>query len=362
MMVVVNNPGSWEDSYAQLRHAAWNGWTLTDLIFPFFLWIVGMSMVFSFRKRRAAGDAPAAILPHLLRRSLILFVLGMVINGFPFGLISGHEFGWSTIRIPGVLQRIAICLFVVGLVLMAEAPARLRALIASGLLLAYWGAMMLIPVPAYGAGHLEPEGNLCWFIDARLLAGHTWVFAPAPGFDPEGILSTIPAICTTILGTLAGEYLAGPLPPRAKAGGLALAGLALAAAGLLWGIVFPINKNLWTSSYVLFTAGSAMALLSAFMVAIDLRGLRSWTFPLTWLGMNAITVFVVSEVLATLLWVIQVRNPDGSSTPLYDWLHYSCVAPLGDPACTSLLFALAFTVVSCLPGWVLGRLGWSLRV
>jgi predicted acyltransferase len=361
-MVIVNNPGSWEDSYAQLRHAPWHGWTMTDMVFPFFLWIVGISMVFSFTKRRSSGEAPAIILRHVLTRSAILFLLGIVINGFPFGLIAGHEFAWSTVRIPGVLQRIAICYLGASVMLMLGASVRLRVLIAGGILLAYWAAMMLIPVPGFGAAHLEPEGNLCWFVDSRLLSGHTWVFAPAPGFDPEGILSTLPALSTTILGTLAGELLGGDKPTRRKVELLAIAGLLLAGAGLLWGLSFPVNKNLWTSSYVLFSGGFAAVILAAFMFVIDVRGFKAWTSPLKGLGMNAITVFLVSELLATLLWVIQVGGADHARVPLHDWIYFSYFAPLGTPAFTSLLFALAFTLVSCLPGWVLAKAGWSIKV
>ncbi|HXX62219.1 MAG TPA: heparan-alpha-glucosaminide N-acetyltransferase domain-containing protein, partial [Bacteroidota bacterium] len=192
-MILVNNPGSWSESYAQLKHSAWNGWTFTDMIFPFFLWIMGVAMTFSFAKRREAGASVGSLMGHVLRRALIIFALGIVVNGFPFGI--GAPFSLATLRIPGVLQRIAIC-YVLASALYLKVGVRALVLWAAALLAAYWAAVMLIPVPGFGPGVLNPVGSLCWYVDSNLLKGHTWIYAPAEGFDPEGIISTIPSIAT----------------------------------------------------------------------------------------------------------------------------------------------------------------------
>ncbi|MBP1658594.1 MAG: Heparan-alpha-glucosaminide N-acetyltransferase, partial [Bacteroidetes bacterium] len=205
-MILVNNPGTWNAIYPQLRHAAWHGWTFTDFIFPFFLWIVGVAMTLSFARRVEEGADKSQLLLHVFRRALIIFGLGLFLNGFPFGLVSTHDFSWATIRIPGVLQRIAICYLIASIIFMyTGVKGQIGWVI--GLLVSYWLMVKLIPVPGFGTGILEPTGNLCWYIDSQLLAGHTWRGAPVPGFDPEGILSTIPAIATTLLGVLTGHWL-----------------------------------------------------------------------------------------------------------------------------------------------------------
>ena len=192
-MMMVNNPGSWSHIYPPFKHAAWNGWTFTDLIFPFFLWIVGVAMTFSFSKRVEQGADRNKLMMHTLKRAGTIFLIGLFLNGFPFGLIFGHQFSWATWRIPGVLQRIAICYLVAGsITLYTGRLGQIRWTV--GLLLVYWILIKMVPVPEFGPGVLEPKGSLAWYIDSHLLSGHTWSGAPAPGFDPEGIFSTLPAI------------------------------------------------------------------------------------------------------------------------------------------------------------------------
>jgi len=240
-MILVNSPGN-ETSYTQLDHSTWNGCTLTDLVFPFFVFIVGVSLVFSLSKRLERGEAPRDLLVKVLKRAAIIFGLGLFLNGFP-------QYHFSTIRILGVLQRIALCYFFAALLFIKTRP-RTQALIAAGLLVGYWLAMTRIPVQGYGVGNLTKEGSLASYIDRLMLAGHTYRAV----YDPEGLLSTLPAIVTALIGNLTGVWLFSKRTDLQKVRGIVTAGTASAAAGWLWGVWFPINKPLWTSSYVLWTA------------------------------------------------------------------------------------------------------------
>ncbi|MBF8296868.1 MAG: hypothetical protein HW389_3413 [Bacteroidetes bacterium] len=200
-MMMVNNPGTWGDIYPPFKHAAWNGWTFTDLIFPFFLWIVGVAMTFSMSKRVEQGADRNKLMLHALQRAVTILVIGLFLNGFPFGLVFGHHFSFAAMRLPGVLQRIAICYFIASIiVLYASTLWQIRWTVL--FLIVYWVLIKTVPVPEYGVGILEPKGSLAWYIDSTVLSGHTWAGAPAPGFDPEGIFSTLPAIATTLFGVL----------------------------------------------------------------------------------------------------------------------------------------------------------------
>ncbi len=248
-MILVNNPGSWTHVYAPLRHAEWHGWTTTDLVFPFFLFIVGVSISFSFSRRIEQSMEKPGLYSKLFKRTLILFALGIFLALIP-------RFNFETLRIPGVLQRIALCYLFASL-LFLKTGTKWRSFIVVILLAGYWLTMKLVPVPGYGPGILEYEGNLCAFIDSKLLAGHLY----KPGFDPEGILSTLPAVATTLLGTLTGDWLRSSKSVLQKTAGLFTGGIVLALSGLLLHPFFPINKQLWTSTYVIFSAGAALLLL-----------------------------------------------------------------------------------------------------
>ncbi|MGH7347743.1 MAG: acyltransferase family protein, partial [Candidatus Rokuibacteriota bacterium] len=212
-MVLVNNPGTWGAIYPPLRHAEWHGWTATDVIFPFFVFIVGVAIPLALGPRVArAGRRPAML--KILRRSIVIFALGIVLNGFPW-------FVWATLRIPGVLQRIAVC-YLVAAVIYLLTSTRAQAIIASGLLLGYWLVMTVVPVSGYGAGDLSPEGNLAAYLDRALLGPHIWQFAKV--YDPEGILSTVPAVATALLGVLTGTWLRSGRRSEVIAGRLAVAG------------------------------------------------------------------------------------------------------------------------------------------
>ena len=356
-MILVNNPGSWSESYAQLKHSAWNGWTFTDMIFPFFLWIMGVALTFSFAKRREAGATSGALMVHVLKRALIIFALGIVVNGFPFGV--GAAFSLATLRIPGVLQRIAIC-YVVASALFLNVRIPTMVMWAVGLLAVYWAAVMLIPVPGYGAGVLNPVGSLCWFVDSSLLRGHTWIYAPAAGFDPEGIVSTLPSIATALFGVLTGCWLRSDRSPDAKTSAMFVSGFVMVLAAVVADVWLPINKNMWTSSYSLLMGGWALVCFGTFYWVIDVKGYQRWATPFKIFGMNAITLYVLSEILATVLDITTV----GAGTPvsLHTKIYSALFAPLFRPADASLAYAVAYDAVLFLVGYVMWKKKWFVRV
>lgn len=360
-MMLVNNPGDWGHIYPPFKHAAWHGWTYTDTIFPFFLWIVGVAMTFSFAKRVERGDDKTKLALHVLQRSAIIFALGLFLSGFPFGLAFGHSFSWSTIRIPGVLQRIAVCYLVVGL-LFLKTNLRQQLCITGALLAVYWLAVKLIPVPGYGAGVLEPTGNLCWYIDSTLLAGHTWSGAPVPGFDPEGIFSTIPAIATTFFGALTGHLLRSEKSQEEKTARLFVYGSLLLFAGSIMDYFLPINKNLWTSSYSVFMAGLAMVCLGVCYWLIDVKGHRRWTKWLEIYGQNAITMFVLAGLFGRLTTIMKVEGPEGAPISLKAWYYKALFAPVGDPMVASFLHSLMYVVLLYLIAYVMYRKNWIIKV
>ena len=360
-MILVNDPGSWDTTYEQLKHAAWNGWTITDMVFPFFLWIVGVAMTLSFAKRTEAGADRGKLMLHVVRRAAIIFALGLFINGFPFGLAFGHEFSFSTWRIPGVLQRIAVCYLVASAIFLSS-TIRGQAIWAVTFLVVYWLALMLISVPGYGAGVLQPEGNLAWFIDSNLLHGHTWVWAPAPGFDPEGILSTLPAIATTLFGILTGHWLRTGRPVAEKISWMFTVGLGMVALGWFLSIWLPINKNLWTSSYSLFMGGWALAGFSICYWLIDVNGYKRWATPFVIFGMNAIAVYVAADFIAILLGLIQVTGPEGTPISLQEHIFRSVFVSIASPYNASLLYAFAFVLITFLIAWALWRKRWFVKI
>jgi len=326
-MILVNNPGSWSTVYAPLLHADWHGWTPTDFIFPFFLFIVGVSMSFSFPKQLKTLSRPE-LYRKILRRTFILFGLGLFLAAFPF-------FNLSTLRIPGVLQRIALVYLVASLI-MIHFDIRGVMWWTVGLLLGYWAAMMLIPVPGYGAGDLSVEGNLAAFVDSSILKGHMW----KENWDPEGLLSTIPAIASTLSGVLTGQLLRSGKDRSVIAGWLFTIGWIAILVGLFWSIMFPINKALWTSSYVVFTSGAALQFLGFCYFLIDVKGYTKWAKPAVVYGMNAIAVFVLSGILARIL-IYTKFSSGGETISAKSWIYENMFLSWADPINASLAFALA---------------------
>ncbi|HEX7252060.1 MAG TPA: heparan-alpha-glucosaminide N-acetyltransferase domain-containing protein [Thermoanaerobaculia bacterium] len=341
-MLVVNTPGTWANVYPPLLHAEWHGWTYTDTIFPFFLFVVGVSLVLSFERR---GGRSRSALPHLLLRTALIFGLGLALN-----LSASLAFGRASIRIPGVLQRIAVCYLFASLIYLVFGrkgvfPA------AAALLLGYWLLMACVPVPGYGAGRLDVEGNLARHIDQLVLGDHTWKHNP--NWDPEGLLSTLPAIATTLLGILAGLLLQSDRPLDGKITRLLAWGWLGGIVGLIWNLVFPINKNLWTSSYAVFMSGLASAALGVCVWAIDRRGWKAWAIPFVWLGSNALALFVAGDALAFLLLAVKVGQPPRS---LYTAIYQTIFDHFADPRFGSVLFALAYCGLwIAVAGWLYRR-------
>jgi len=337
-MILVNNAGNWSAVYPPLEHAKWHGWTLTDLIFPFFLFIVGVAIVFAFSKRIDTGQSKKKLYLKILKRTLILFGLGLLLNAFPF-------FHLSTWRIPGVLQRIAIT-YAIASIIVLNTNIKWQAYIAAGLLIIYWIIMKLVPVPGYGAGVLEPQGNLCGFIDGILLKGHTWMYAPAKGFDPEGLLSTIPAISSVLFGVLTGHWLKAKKSNLEKVVMLFVVGIAAIILGEIISIWFPINKNLWSSSYTVFTTGMALLFLGMCYWLIDIKGYKKWTIPFLVFGSNAITVYTLSGLLAkAMVYWWKIPQQDGSVISLKTFLYRTLFESWMSPINASLFYALTYILI-----------------
>jgi predicted acyltransferase len=348
LMILVNNPGSWAHVYAPLLHAEWHGWTPTDLVFPFFLFIVGVAIVLAYEKRLSRGASRSDLRSKAVKRTIVLFALGMFMAAWPFFTLY-PEFGirpeFFKLRYMGVLQRIALCYLAASLIFLYFPP-RIRKYWIVGLLLGYWLAMALIPVPGYGAGMWDdPVATLSAWLD-RLVLGedHLWA-GTGRTWDPEGLLSTLPAVATTLLGVWTGELLSGDRAPAEKVARLMIRGASLVALGYVWDWFFPINKGLWTSSYVVFTGGLAMSALGVSYWLVDVKGYQRWTRPFVIYGVNALTVFFMSGIVAKTLILIKVDLPDGTPTSVYSWLYQTLFLPIASPINASLLFALAWILL-----------------
>ena len=360
-MLLVNNPGTWGAIYPPLRHAAWHGWTPTDLIFPFFLFIVGITTHLSLSARRARGDDEGRLVRQVLRRGGIIILLGLLLAGFPF--IPRYGFDPATLRFPGVLQRIGVAYIAAGL-LTLRASTRTQIVIVTALLLGYWAVMTLIPVPgsgAVGAAALAtPDGSIAAWLDRTLLGSHLW--RQSKTWDPEGILSTVPAIGTAMLGVFAGRWIASPRPLLERLAALFAIGAIGMVAGLIWNWSFPINKNLWTSSYVLFTAGMACVTIATCIWLIDVRRITGWTKPFVIFGMNPILAFVGSGMMARLMASIIKIERDGQTVSLQRAIYDSAFASWLAPMNASLLYAVCFVAFWFLILWTLYRKGIFLKV
>ena len=344
-MVMVNNPGSWSTIYWPLAHAEWHGWTPTDLVFPFFLFIVGVAIPLALGKRVDAGGSKRDLYWKIARRTLIIFALGMFLAGFPY-------FNLSTIRIPGVLQRIAVC-YLFASIIFLNTKVRTQILITVGLSILYWVLMTKLPAPGFGAGDLSKEGSLASYIDRTIFGPHIW--RQGKVFDPEGLLSTIPAIATTLMGVLAGQWLRKEKPAYEKVAGMFAAGVVCMVIGWMWNPWFPINKSLWTSSYVFFTGGLALLFLALCYWIIDIRKYTAWTKPFVVFGVNALVLFVASGVMARLLGLIKVSTPDGKQIPLQSWIYRNVFLSWLPPYRASLAYAIVFILVWLGLMWILYR-------
>ncbi|MDB9315696.1 heparan-alpha-glucosaminide N-acetyltransferase domain-containing protein [Spirulina sp. CS-785/01] len=343
-MILVNNPGSWSHVYPPLRHAKWHGFTPTDWVFPAFLFVSGATMAFSLRKYLQDREQPTQqVYLRIIRRCVVLFLLGLFLNGssivMEFLFNPSPENDWMTlfteIRIMGVLQRIAVAYFLAAMAILTFSKRQLWGVLAV-ILLGYWGIMMLIPVPGYGIGDLSPEGNVAAYLDRLILATqHLY----KPTYDPEGLFSTLPAVGTVLLGYFTGDWLRKQPKETSTTLGLVAFGLMGLIIGLLWGLVFPINKQLWTSSYVLYSAGWSWLILALFYELIEVRQIRRWSFPLQIMGLNAIFVFVASGLLARVLYQTSIGTGENAPST-YTWLYQTLFEPWAGSVNGSLFFAI----------------------
>ena len=395
LMTIVNNPGSWASIYPPLEHAEWNGCTPTDLVFPFFIFIMGTAISFAIPDKKFDN----VTFNKIAIRSLRIFSLGLFLNffskielfnleGIPlllsriaitfavsyallgnfslriktystitvFGILlflaySGIE-TFKEVRIPGVLQRIGIVYFFVS-ILYLKTTQKTQLLTLLSLLLVYWGLMTLVPVPGIGAANLEKGTNLAAWIDNSLLNGHLWSFSKT--WDPEGILSTLPAIGTGIIGLLIGQLINRPLSKLEIVKKMFLIGLTLTILGILWNFVFPINKALWTSSYVLYTSGLATLCLSFLYYVIEIANAKKWTNLFLIWGVNPMIVFFFSGIIPRVLRMIEIRNPIIVSDPinLQDYFYSFWIVPFfSEPKSASLAFALVYVMLWSIVLWI----------
>lgn len=366
-MMLVNNPGDWGSIYWPLEHAPWFGWTPTDLVFPFFLFIVGTSLAYSLRRFNHGAAIYSAVYWRIARRTIVIILLGLGLE--ISSRVFSHLFGdaesvsLSNLRYPGVLFRIAVVYCLTSLIVL-QASVRVQAALAAVLLLGYWALLGWLPNPHDYQANLSPEGNLVRVVDrAAIGENHLYTFDAGTNTvreqtDPEGLLSTLPAIVTALMG-----YWAGLAIQRNGANGrtvamLAAAGIVCFLIGLAWGWWFPISKKLWTSSFVLVSGGLAFVLLAGCLLIFDVWGWRRIARPFEIVGMNAIFVYVASGFAAPLLEHI----PIGGNS-LHGWLYtHLFTSSITDPKLASLGYALATVAVWWLILWAMSRRGWSIRV
>ena len=349
-MILVNNPGDWGNIYAPLEHANWNGCTPTDLIFPFFLFIVGVSIAYAMGNNKTDPATHQKTIFKAIKRGLTLFALGLFLSLFP-KVFTDPIAAFQHVRIPGILQRIAIVFLISSIIFLKNSEKNIFRIMII-LLAGYWAIMTFIPVPGVGYANLEKETNLGAWIDRGLLTeAHLWKSSKT--WDPEGLLSTIPAIATGLFGVLVGVYLKRKdLDAATKIAWLFSVGCLAVALGLIWDLQFPINKQLWTSSFVLYTGGLATVILALCYWIIDIQQYNRFTKPFVVYGVNAITVFFLSGLIPRILHMIKLNQPDGSQIDLQAWLYSGFTASLS-PVNASLAWAVTFILFWLVILWVM---------
>jgi predicted acyltransferase len=353
-MIMVNNnggPGSWHF----MNHANWNGLTPTDLVFPTFVFIVGVSVVFAFDARRAKGAPPAQLAKHTVIRAIVLILFGILVNSFPF-------FHLDHMRFYGVLQRIAVCYLVVGLFYLWDQRASTKWVALAFCLVGYWVLVRWVPIPGIGTPgrdvpFMDMTRNLVSWIDRGLFPHHLYLYAPDHNArDPEGLLSDLPAIGTALMGILTGLFLRSKRSVTAKTAGLAIASLSSLAVGYLWSLEFPLNKNMWTSSFVLVAGGYSLALLTFTWFILEQKGWRAgWTWPWLVFGSNAIAAYMFSELLPGILYTIEVPDGAGHRDTLNAAIFKHTFAHIPNVHWAAFAYSLSFTAFCFIPVWILHR-------
>jgi predicted acyltransferase len=356
-MIMVNNNGG-SGSWGFMNHAHWNGLTATDLVFPTFVFVVGASIVFAFHARMKRGATRAQLARHTVYRALVLFALGMIVNNFPF-------FRWEHMRFYGVLPRIALCYLVVGLFYIWDQRVWTKVAGVVVALVGYWVLVRWVPVPGAGMPgrdipFMDIHVNLVNWLDERLMPHHLYLDYPDHNLrDPEGLLSTLPAFGTALLGVLAGLWLRGQRAAKSTAMGLAAGAVTCLLLGYLWSLEFPFNKNMWTSSFVLEAAGYSLTVLTLSYLVMDVwgwgRGESKWlVYPWLVLGANSITAYMFSEIVPGLLERIEFMD-GGRKTDLPSWLANHMFIHMPTPGWAAFAFSF-FTLAYCfIPVWILYR-------
>jgi predicted acyltransferase len=353
-MIMVNNNGG-SGSWGFMNHAQWNGLTPTDLVFPTFLFIVGVSTVFSTHARLAKGATRAQLARHTVQRAALLFFFGLIINGFPY-------FHLAHYRVYGVLQRIAICYLIVGLFYLWDHRASTKVTVLVAALVGYWALLRFVPIPGIGTPgkdvpFMDMTQNLVSWIDRGIFPHHLYLtWTEHNTRDPEGLLSNLPAVGTALMGVLTGIWLRTSKSLAAKAGGLAAASAVSLAIGYLWSLEFPLNKNMWTSSFVLVAGGYSLALLALCFWTIEVRGWsRGWTWPWLVFGSNAIAVYMFSELFPSVLDDITVPAANGAREGIGGIIFHNVFAHIPDPGWAAFGWSVSFTAVCFIPVWILYR-------
>lgn len=352
-MIMVNNnggPGSWWF----MNHAAWNGLTPTDLVFPTFLFVVGITTVFGTEAQLAKGATKGTLAKHTVIRTVVLILFGLLVNSFPFVHM-------SYVRFYGVLQRIALCYLIVGLFYLVDRRFWSKAVLFLACVLGYWALVTLVPVPGAGLPGkdvplLDKDQNIVAYVDRQIMPGHLYEeWGTHNTRDPEGLLSTIPSVGTALLGMMTGIFLRSSRSTKAKALGLLAACVGCLAVGYFWSIWFPLNKKMWTSSYVLVAGGYSLALITVVFWAVEVNNWRKgWTWPWLVFGSNAIAAYLVSELLPGALDLIHVSDGGHVTSPAGWFFHHVC-AQIPNAGWAAFSWSVFFTAVCFVPVWILYR-------
>jgi len=342
-MVLVNSQGTWDFVYPQLEHAEWNGWTFTDLIFPFFLFIVGISTAFSLHHREQQGDSHRTLMRKIFFRTFLLLLVGILKENYPF-------YSLHNLQVTGVLQRIAVVYFFSSLSYL-KSSVKTELLVGGIILLIYWALLMLVPIPGGVPANLGPATNLGAYLDRFLLSGH--LYAKTAVWDPQGILSTLPAIVSGLTGVACGRWMQTDRNMTEKTVWMFVAGNIGLTIGIFWDFLFPINKNLWTSSYVVFTSGMSLIFFAMIYWIVDVKKIQWWTKPFVVYGMNALTAYVFTSVQGrTMKYLIFVTGEGGEKINLRKYLFDTYCFPYFTPMTASLVWAAGMVLLWLLIPWI----------